>query len=68
MVNHAPPRRTRKTIAEIHAEFRGLYARVARKAGVDPSLVSRVARGERKSPAIDEMLRSELKRILKDFL
>jgi hypothetical protein len=68
MVNHDRPRRKRGTIAEIHAEFRGLYARVARKAGVDPSSVSRVARGERKSPAIDEMLRSELKRIVKDFL
>lgn len=69
MVNHhPPPRRPRKSIRELHAEFRGLYTRVARKAGVDPSYVSRVARGERKSEQIEELLRSELKRILKDFI
>ena len=60
--------RKRKTVSELHAEFRGLYIRVARKAGVDPSYVSRVARGQRESPLVEEMLRSELEKILKGFV
>jgi hypothetical protein len=39
---------------------RGLYNRVARKLGCDPSYVSRVARGERTSKAISEALRAEI--------
>ena len=46
-----------------YALFRGVYSRVARKLGVDRSYVSRVARGERRSPEIEEALRSELRRI-----
>jgi transcriptional regulator with XRE-family HTH domain len=43
--------------------YRGLYSRVARKLGVDRSYVSRVARGERRSPEIETALQVELKRI-----
>jgi transcriptional regulator with XRE-family HTH domain len=43
--------------------YRGLYSRVARKLGVDRSYVSRVARGERSSPAIEAALQAEIKRI-----
>lgn len=42
------------------AVFRGLYQRVAAKLGVDPSFVSRVARGERRSPAVLAELREEM--------
>ena len=43
--------------------YRGLYSRVARKLGVDRSYVSRVARGERRSPDIEAALQAEVKRI-----
>ncbi len=44
--------------------IRGLYGRVARQLKVDPSYVSRVARGERQSGKIEASLERELKRIL----
>ena len=44
--------------------IRGLYGRVARNLKVDPSYVSRVARGERKSDIIEASLERELKRIM----
>jgi transcriptional regulator with XRE-family HTH domain len=40
--------------------FRGLYQRVAVKLGVDPSYVSRVARGERSSAAVLAALQEEM--------
>lgn len=40
--------------------FRGLYQRVAAKLGVDPSYVSRVARGERKSALVLAALQEEM--------
>jgi hypothetical protein len=43
--------------------YRGLYVRVARKLGVDPSYVSRVARGDRYSKQIENALRQELESI-----
>ena len=43
---------------------RGLYGRVARQLKVDPSYVSRVARGERQSDDIEASLERELKRIM----
>src|SRR5215475_15271318 len=43
--------------------YRGLYGRIARKLGVDPSYVSRVARGDRHSPQIENALSRELERI-----
>jgi hypothetical protein len=44
--------------------IRGLYGRVARRLKVDPSYVSRVARGERRSGAIETALEKELQRIM----
>jgi hypothetical protein len=43
--------------------FRGIYNRVARQLGVDPSYVSRVARGERRSEAVQAALNKEMKKI-----
>ena len=42
---------------------RGLYRRVAKKLGVDPSSVSRVARGERRNGAIEKALGVEVNKI-----
>jgi hypothetical protein len=42
----------------------GLYTRVARQAGVHPSYVSRVARGERRSDRISRAIASELSQFL----
>ena len=39
---------------------RGIYNRVAQKVGCDPSYVSRVARGERRSETVSEALRAEI--------
>ena len=44
--------------------IRGLYGRVARQLKVDPSYVSRVARGERQSDQIEASLERELRRIM----
>ena len=40
--------------------YRGLYVRIAQKLGVDPSYVSRVARGDRRSSQIENALREAL--------
>jgi DNA-binding transcriptional regulator YdaS (Cro superfamily) len=53
-----------KNLASI---FRGLYFRVASRLGVDPSYVSRVARGERKSEAVEAALESETRKIVNQF-
>jgi hypothetical protein len=45
--------------------FRGFYGRVARELDLDPSYVSRVARGERQSETIEAALEREMKRILR---
>ena len=42
--------------------YRGLYTRVAHKLGVDPSYVSRVARGERRSKRIEAALSAEIRK------
>jgi hypothetical protein len=44
--------------------FRGFYGRVARKLDLDPSYVSRVARGERQSETIEAALEREMSRVL----
>ena len=49
------------------ALFKGIYNRVAKRLGVDPSYVSRVARGERKSPAIEKALAEEV-RVIREHL
>ena len=43
--------------------FRGVYNRVAKRLGVDPSYVSRVARGERKSAVVEKALADEVRMI-----
>lgn len=43
--------------------YRGLYVRVAQKLKVDPSYVSRVARGERYSKPVEDALRHEIEQI-----
>jgi hypothetical protein len=43
--------------------YRGLYVRIARKLCVDPSYVSRVARGERRSRTVESALQEELQTI-----
>ena len=53
-----------KNLASI---FRGLYVRVAARTGVDPSYVSRVARGERKSEEVEAVLEQETRKILSQF-
>ena len=47
--------------------FRGIYNRVAKRLGVDPSYVSRVARGERKSAVVKKALAEEV-RVIRDHL
>jgi DNA-binding transcriptional regulator YdaS (Cro superfamily) len=47
--------------------FRGIYNRVAKRLGVDPSYVSRVARGERKSAVVGKALAEEV-RVIRDHL
>jgi len=48
---------------ELASHFRGLYNRVADAVNVDPSYVSRVARGERKSQIVEEALKKEIQKI-----
>jgi hypothetical protein len=45
------------------ALFRGLYSRVAKQLGVDPSYVSRVARGQRRNSDIENALVREVQRL-----
>jgi DNA-binding transcriptional regulator YdaS (Cro superfamily) len=52
-----------KALLTWHRLYAGVYARVARDLGVDPSYVSRVARGRRQSESIERALISELNRI-----
>jgi transcriptional regulator with XRE-family HTH domain len=45
------------------ALFRGIYSRVAKQLGVDPSYVSRVARGERSNADVEAALVREVQRL-----
>lgn len=45
--------------------YRGIYSRVARQLEIDPSYVSRVARGERRSTKVEAALLKEIRRIEK---
>ena len=54
------PTKLQWTAAEIISEFRGVYARVARRFHVDASFVSMVANGKRASVEIEKALREEL--------
>jgi transcriptional regulator with XRE-family HTH domain len=48
------------------ALFRGLYSRVAKQLGVDPSYVSRVARGQRRNADVESALVAEVRRLDRD--
>ncbi len=50
-------------ILAFHRLYFGLYSRVAKQLDIDPSYVSRVARGERHSPKIEAAVKKELARI-----
>lgn len=50
-------------ISFILAEYRGLYARVATRAGVDASYVSRIADGSRKNETVHNFLIEELRKL-----
>ena len=54
-----------KNALRIPGLYRGVYSRVARRVGVDPSYVSRVARGERVSSKVERALLAELQRVEK---
>ena len=54
----------KSTPTNLASLIRGLYGRVARHLKVDPSYVSRVARGERRSDVIEASLERELRRIM----
>jgi len=56
-----------RKLQSVHALYRGLYVRIARKLGVDPSYVSRVARGDRRSSEIEEALRQAQQEINKQL-
>jgi len=49
---------------QILSVFRGIYKRVADHLDIDPSYVSRVARGERNAPYVSDALRKEIQRVL----
>ncbi|HZQ68309.1 MAG TPA: hypothetical protein VFA68_07300 [Terriglobales bacterium] len=51
---------TPEMLFSLPSMFRGIYDRVARKVGCDPSYVSRVARGERNSDAVRSVLEAEI--------
>ena len=44
--------------------FRGIYRRVAQRLDIDPSYVSRVARGERRAAFVTEALKEEIHRAM----
>jgi hypothetical protein len=50
---------------DLASVVRGLYGRVARELDLDPSYVSRVARGERQSETVEAALEREMKRIIR---
>jgi hypothetical protein len=62
-MNHSANRNGNGTPYSLPSLFRGLYSRVARKLRIDPSYVSRVARGERESEAIARALEVEIRRV-----
>jgi transcriptional regulator with XRE-family HTH domain len=52
------------TARSVYALPRGLYARIARQLGIDPSYVSRVAHGHRRNDRISKALDAELRKLL----
>ena len=52
-----------ESLLDAHRRHHGIFGRVAQTLSVDPSYVSRVANGKRRSPAIEDALAQELRRI-----
>jgi hypothetical protein len=52
-----------ESLLDLHRRHQGIFARVAQSLSVDPSYVSRVANGKRRSPEIEQALARELRRI-----
>jgi hypothetical protein len=52
-----------ESLLDLHRRHHGIFARVAQTLSVDPSYVSRVANGKRRSPEIEKELARELRRI-----
>jgi hypothetical protein len=52
-----------ESLLDLHRRHQGIFARVAQNLSVDPSYVSRVANGKRRSPEIEQALARELRRI-----
>jgi transcriptional regulator with XRE-family HTH domain len=52
-----------KALLKAHRLHDGVYRRVAEQLGVDPSYVSRVARGKREEPKILRAVLDELRKI-----
>jgi hypothetical protein len=50
------------TLYSLPSLYRGMYNRIAAKVGCDPSYVSRVARGERRSNEIAKALQVEIQK------
>lgn len=73
MKNNDPKPQTTQTQEDAPAKLKrlnalveslcGIYTRVARRLGVDRSFVSRVARGERRSAAVEGELLAEYERV-----
>jgi hypothetical protein len=55
---------SKPTPTNLASLIRGLYGRVAKQLKVDPSYVSRVARGERQSDLIEASLERELRKVM----
>lgn len=66
---HVPRKVTKSSFVDppqdLASLVRGMYGRVARNLHLDPSYVSRVARGERQSELVDASLRRELNKIVR---
>ena len=58
------PRRKMTLINRYVQSLCGLYSRVARQLHVDRSYVSRVVRGERRSPVVEDAISTEFDRIV----
>jgi hypothetical protein len=52
-----------KDIAHLVSEYRGIYNRIAIQTGIDPSYVSRIARGERTNVQVEAALMKEVTRL-----
>lgn len=65
------PQRAATQVRRLHEFVQsvcGLYSRVARRLGISPSFVSRVARGERQSPVVEQALVEEFQEAKTELL